>query len=130
MVRSTARLAVVAAALALASAGCGDDGDGGGATTIAAALEAEGGATVTVDGLVVSDANGTYLCDALLESFPPQCGPPAVAVVNLELADLEDVQEAGSVRWSERRVRVTGRMLSGVLTLDGPPASVDGSGDD
>jgi hypothetical protein len=130
MGRATAGLAVLVAMAVAAAAGCGDGGAGDGVLAIREALDHDGREAVTVEGFVLSDANGTYLCEALLESFPPQCGPPAMGVVNLDLADLDGVQEEGSVRWSESRARLTGRVLSGVLTLDGPPASVDGSGDD
>lgn len=133
MAWSTTRLAVLVMVLVAVAAACGDDGDGaagGGVRTVAEALEDESGDELTVEGLVLADESGTYLCDGLLESFPPQCGAPAVSVVNLELADLDGVREEGRIRWSEQPVRLTGRMVAGVLTLDGPPATVGGSGDD
>lgn len=128
--------AVVAVALVGAAAGCGDgdgagDGDaGGGVRSIDEALDHEGDDAITVEGIVLADAAGTYLCSALAESFPPQCGAPALSVVNLDLGTLDGVQEKGDVRWREQPVRLTGRMVAGVLTLDGPPATVDGSTDD
>lgn len=124
-------VAAVAVVVVLVAAGCGDQAGSGaagepdtdGVLSVAEALDHEGDEPVTVEGLVLSDGNGTYLCSALAESFPPQCGSPAVNVVNLELATVDGLQEEGTVRWSERLVRVQGRMLGGVLTLDGPPAS-------
>lgn len=125
--------AVVAALAALAAAGCGDDEAGAGddgPLTVAEALEHEGRDAVTVEGLLLADQNGTYLCSALAESFPPQCGAPAVTVSGLSLTAIDGVSEEGQVRWREEPVQVTGRMLNGVLSVDGPPATVYGPGTD
>lgn len=133
MARSRGWLAAaVAVALVTPAAGCGDGaGAGDGAVrSIDEALDHEGDGPITVEGIVLADAAGTYLCSALAESFPPQCGAPAVTVVNLDLGTLGGVQEEGDVRWREQPVQLTGRMVAGVLTLEGPPATVDGSADD
>lgn len=126
-------MAAMAAVVAVLAAGCGDDdaaaGDGD-VLSVAEALEHEGRDAVTVEGMLLADQNGTYLCSALAESFPPQCGAPALTVSGLSLTSLDGVSEEGQVRWREQPLRVTGRMVGGVLAVDGPPTTVYGPGTD
>ena len=57
---------------------------------------------VAVTGALFVAADGTVLiCDAIAESFPPQCGGPRVAVEGLDLDDVEGLEEANGVRWAE-----------------------------
>jgi hypothetical protein len=56
---------------------------------------------VTVSGALFANADGTvYLCSAIAESFPPQCGGARMTVRGLDLGSLE-LQQANGVRWSE-----------------------------
>lgn len=57
---------------------------------------------VMVTGALFVDADGTVrLCDAIAESFPPQCGGDRIVVEGLDLADVPDLQEENGVRWAE-----------------------------
>ena len=57
---------------------------------------------VTVTGALFVDADGTVrLCDAIAESFPPQCGGDRIVVEGLDLSTVVDLQEANGVRWAE-----------------------------
>jgi len=57
---------------------------------------------VTVTGALFVDADGTVrLCDAIAESFPPQCGGERIVVEGLDLAGVPDLQEENGVRWAE-----------------------------
>jgi len=57
---------------------------------------------VTVTGALFVDADGTVrLCDAIAESFPPQCGGDRIVVVGLDLAAVGDLQTEGEVSWAE-----------------------------
>jgi hypothetical protein len=57
---------------------------------------------VTVTGALFVDADGTVrLCDAIAESFPPQCGGDRIEVRGLDLATVANLQEEGDVRWAE-----------------------------
>jgi hypothetical protein len=57
---------------------------------------------VTVTGALFVDPDGTVrLCDAIAESFPPQCGGQRFEVQGLDLAAVPDLQEANGVRWAE-----------------------------
>ena len=57
---------------------------------------------VAVTGALFVAADGTVLiCDAIAESFPPQCGGARMAVEGLDLDDVEGLEEANGVRWAE-----------------------------
>jgi hypothetical protein len=79
----------------------GEPGDSG--ITVAEAFEH--GPTddiVAVTGALFVNADGTVLlCDAIAESFPPQCGGERIAVEGLDLDTIAGLQEEGGVRWAE-----------------------------
>lgn len=80
------------------------DGDGGAAgMSVADALGHQ--ATddlVAVRGALFVDADGTVrLCDAIAESFPPQCGGERIEVQGVDLATIEGIQEESGVQWAE-----------------------------
>jgi len=110
--------------LALAAAGCTADGgavdtplpneapilviagsgpgDGPGLSVAEALTHGPTDDLVTVTGALFVDADGTVrLCDAIAESFPPQCGGDRIVVTGLDLADVPDLQEENGVRWAE-----------------------------
>ena len=57
---------------------------------------------VTVTGALFVAADGTVrLCDAIAESFPPQCGGDRIVVEGLDLATIGNLQTEGDVSWAE-----------------------------
>lgn len=57
---------------------------------------------VTVTGALFVDPDGTVrLCDAIAESFPPQCGGDRIIVEGLDLAAVAGLQSEGDVSWAE-----------------------------
>lgn len=50
--------------------------------------------------LFVNPDGGVFLCSAIAESFPPQCGGERIEVVGLDLSSIE-LQAAEDVSWSE-----------------------------
>jgi hypothetical protein len=57
---------------------------------------------VTVTGSLFVDPDGTVrLCDAIAESFPPQCGGERIVVQGLDLDAIADLQTEGEVSWAE-----------------------------
>jgi hypothetical protein len=56
---------------------------------------------VVAGALVVSPDGSVRICDALAESFPPQCAGASMAVEGLDLATIEDLQNEGDVSWAE-----------------------------
>jgi len=83
----------------------------------------EGGeaSDVTVVGFVVWDDTSARLCSVLMESFPPQCGAPDVIITNPGTIEgsLGDValQKEQTVRWTDRRVELSGTFDGERLTL-------------
>lgn len=56
---------------------------------------------VVVTGALFVDAGGEVrLCDAMAESFPPQCAGASMEVEGLDLGSVE-LEEANGVRWAE-----------------------------
>lgn len=110
-----ARTCFVAAALIAAMVGCGDD-EPETLTSIADASEGTGAAEL--EGFVVEREGVAKLCEALLESFPPQCGEPSVVIANIEELDATFTTEQG-VSWTDLSVGVVGTVDAGALTLDG-----------
>ena len=71
--------------------------------SVEAALEQMGAGPVLVNGALLVDADGVVLlCDALAESFPPQCAGARLEVRGLDVAGQPDLQEANGVRWLDR----------------------------
>ena len=57
---------------------------------------------VLVNGSLFIDPDGTVLlCEAIAESFPPQCGGARLEVRGLDLDAVPELQEANGVRWAE-----------------------------
>ena len=57
---------------------------------------------VSVSGALFVDPDGTArLCEAIAESFPPQCGGQRITVQGLDLLTMPDLEEANGVRWAE-----------------------------
>jgi len=57
---------------------------------------------VTVSGALFVNADGTVLlCDAIAESFPPQCGGERIRVQGLDVAAVPGLQTEGEVSWAE-----------------------------
>ena len=57
---------------------------------------------VVVSGALFVDPDGTVrLCDAIAESFPPQCGGARIVVEGLDLTTVANLQTEGEVSWAE-----------------------------
>jgi hypothetical protein len=80
----------------------GDPGDGSGISVSEALTHGPTDDIVTVTGALFVNADGiVLLCDAVAESFPPQCGGDRIAVDGLDLATVAGLQEANGVQWAE-----------------------------
>jgi len=118
--RSLSGVWLAAVAAAVVAAGCGGTD---GPLTVEQALGRDGEATV--EGFLVAPAGGpARLCSALLESYPPQCGEPSIAVEGLNLASLPGLVHTNDpslaqVTWSESAVPLNGSLADGVLTASG-----------
>lgn len=65
------------------------------------------GQNVVVAAMLIDDGAGMRMCEALAESFPPQCGGRSIEVINPDVIDVELTEEQG-VRWSEGQVSLLG----------------------
>lgn len=89
----------------------------GSGLTITEAIAYDGTEPVAVGGFVVTTSDGTQLCEALAESFPPQCGGPSLTVVNPDtLTDFVLVEE-GTTQWSPDLVVVLGHVSGTDFTV-------------
>jgi hypothetical protein len=99
--------------LVLALAGCGsDDGEAG----------STGPQPFEFTGYLFRVQGETKICDAILESYPPQCGGESYKVSGLDVSGVDGLQEAQGVTWTERPVT-----LEGVLAEDGETLMVSAS---
>jgi hypothetical protein len=80
----------------------GDPGDEPGLSVAEALTHGPTDDLVTVTGALFVDADGTArLCDAILESFPPQCGGDRIEVEGLDLDTIPNLETEGDLSWAE-----------------------------
>lgn len=60
--------------------------------------------------LYIGEGRPPLLCQAQLQSMPPQCAPPFVILEDLEVDQLPDIQLARSVTWSAIEVVLGGTL--------------------
>ena len=70
---------------------------------------------VAVAGFVVAVDGEIRLCEALAESFPPQCGGASIPVTGLEQVDPDELKTEGNVTWTDYVVTIYGDMVDGTL---------------
>lgn len=71
-----------------------------------------------IQGFYFADRSGIRLCEALAESFPPQCGGAFIAFDNSAGADLGVLSVEQGVTWSDQPVVVVGSVIDGVFVAD------------
>jgi len=81
----------------------GNRGGGDAGMSVADALDHQApDDLISVSGALFVDGDGTVrLCDAIAESFPPQCGGERIEVQGLDLASIADLQDENGVQWAE-----------------------------
>ena len=84
--------------------------------SVAAAAAASG--RVMVTGFLVDVAGESRLCEALAESFPPQCGGANITLTSLDQIDPDELKTEGDVTWTDFPVTVFGEMVDGTLVVD------------
>ena len=92
----------------------------GGAVTVSQALGSKSDDILLVAGSLVVEGDEARLCEALAESYPPQCGGASIAVDGLPAEEREKLMKIddGRVEWSEGEVRLLGRVREGVLVVE------------
>ena len=87
--------------------------DGGLSVSEALTTDAEG--PLAVVAFYYSNSEGTWLCELLAESFPPQCGGERVAFDGDSVIDRDDLDETQGVTWSPQPVTVIGSIVDGAF---------------
>ena len=90
--------------------------DGG--ISVGEALAYMGDEPVAVEGFVVIDAEGARLCEALAESFPPQCGGAHLDITNPDVLTQLPLIEEGETQWTETYVTLLGQVNENEFTVD------------
>lgn len=108
--------------LVLATSACGsNDREGaiGGAPLLTPEEAQNRDGVVAVQGFLWARPgdNSFRLCEAALESFPPQCGGPAVELIGVDLTTIAGVDFSQNVFWADG-IRARGQLADGVLTVD------------
>lgn len=68
-----------------------------------------------ISGFYFDDGTGVRLCEALAESFPPQCGGASIPFDNTAGADLGVLSIEQGVTWSDQPVLVEGEVVDRVF---------------
>jgi hypothetical protein len=72
-----------------------------------------------VNGFIVVTNDVTRLCEALAESFPPQCGGAFLIVEGLSLDLVDGLERSGDIQWTNFPVQVLGEVDGGTITVSG-----------
>lgn len=118
---------------AIAAIACGgDDADstdngpssgGGPGISVSDSLASDLDGPLLINGFLViqggehDDPEQVRLCDALAESFPPQCGGDSLLVEGLDLKSIEGLMSEGPVSWTDKVVQLLGAVEGDVLTV-------------
>ena len=116
---------------ALGLAACGSDEDGepapqpqppiagigaGPGISIDEAIAFESNEPLLVNGNIWAEGDKVYFCDAVAESYPPQCAGVRLQVVGVKLAEVDGLQRVGDIAWSER-TQLLGVVADGKITV-------------
>ncbi len=120
------RRLLVPAAVVVLAAGCGGERSEpnppaanatGPALTVAEALEAHAEGPLLVRGFVYAGEGDLRLCDALAESYPPQCSGASIRVEGVSLSEFDGVEMAEGVSWTKAAVKILGDLENGALVV-------------
>jgi hypothetical protein len=71
---------------------------------------------VLVNGWIHAEGGVIRFCDAIAESYPPQCPGVSLLVDGLKLEEVDGLQRASGVAWSER-TQLLGVVADGKITV-------------
>ena len=114
--------AILVAFLMLAATACGNDDRQGalGGAPLLTPDEAQGReGLVAVQGFFwARPGDASYrLCEAALESFPPQCGEPAIELIGIDVTEIAGIDFSQNVFWADG-MRARGQLADRVLTVE------------
>jgi hypothetical protein len=106
------------AAVFLAACGASRDSRPAGPLSIQEALASEQTGPILVRGYLLADGATLRLCEALAESYPPQCGGPALEVIGAKLLEQRQLSKtSGAVTWSDAPVQLLGVVEDETITV-------------
>lgn len=129
--RATGRWAaalLVGCAVSVAASGCGEDEPDDVASTsveptvitVTELIDRQGtsreGENVLVDAVLFDDGSGLRMCEALAESYPPQCAGRSLTVRNPGFVDVE-MDTAQGIRWTDGSVWLLGWIEDGEFVV-------------
>lgn len=89
-----------------------------GPLTVEEALSSAIPGPLLVEGFYLHEQGGPpRLCSTVLESYPPQCGEPALVVNGLKEAEIDGLTREGGTVWVEQ-LQVLGNVDKGTITVD------------
>ena len=92
--------------------------------TINELLDLRPSGSVSVQGALIDQGAGFILCEALAESFPPQCGGRWVVLLQADDIDVELQTQAG-VTWADQHQEVDGSLVGQRFVVGDPGANLD-----
>lgn len=90
--------------------------DGG--LTVSEALGTSATGIIAIQGFIFDDGSGTKLCEALAESFPPQCGVASIAITGYEGSSTVPAVSEQGVTWTDQPVTLFGEIIDGTYVVD------------
>ena len=89
-----------------------------GGLTVSDAIGGDATGVIAVQGFLLIDADGARLCEALAESFPPQCGGASLPVTGYDEVLTSPLSTSGDVSWTDQSVSLLGEIVDGTLVVD------------
>ena len=89
----------------------------GGGLTISEVLESQIDGGFAISGFFYDDGTGPLLCEALAESFPPQCGVASIPVDNSAGVELDGLVTEGDITWTDQSAVLIGEVVDGVFVV-------------
>lgn len=87
----------------------------GGGLSVAEVLASDIDGGFAIAAFYFETSEGLLLCDAIAESFPPQCGGERIEVDNGAGVEIGPLQTEGEVTWSPEPVSIIGEVVDGVF---------------
>jgi len=113
----------------LAALACGgDDADGlpspsgpssaiGPGISIREAMDSDLEGPLLVNGYLVVVGDEVLLCEALAESFPPQCAGASLVIEGLDLEEINGIESEGDVMWTDAPVQLLGSVDDDTISV-------------
>jgi hypothetical protein len=85
--------------------------------SIEEALASGSAEPLLVNGNLLAEHDEVRFCDALAESFPPQCAGPQLHVEGLNLDEVDGLVREGEVAWTDRPTQLLGTVEGDKLVV-------------